>query len=666
MARRAKLYLFLLGVVMTICPPAFATGSDERARAGQRSAFVEAQAALASGKRPRYEALLKKVADYPLADYLVLADLSQRLPTAAETEIKTFLTRNASAPVGTRLRTQWLTYLAGQQRWKSFNEYYEPQEGDELRCHALRARLATGKIKPMMADVQRSWLVPHEQPAACNGVFDAWIKAGGLTEDLIWQRIRLAMEAGKISVAQTLAQKLNADGRAWVERWVQVHNSPARQLEQRELAQELPIAREIVRHGLMRLARLDANTANDVWRVHKARNTFTPEQVLSIEREIALQAAYARHPGALDWLVALPSDDDQVTQWRARAALLQSNWKALLGVIATVPAAKASQEHWVYWRARALAQLGIETAEPAYTGVSFDLFDTLAARRGYYGFLAADQLSRNYDFNERSLPFTEAELDEIWQRPGIQRAYELLFLGMPLDARKEWLVATAHMNSRQLQLSAVLAHQWGWHDRVILTLAQTTEGDDLGMRFPMVYPDQVLAAAARHQIDPAWVYGVIRQESAFMLDAKSRAGAMGLMQLMPATAALTARIIKTPYKGNHELLDLDRNINLGSAYLRKLSDQYAGHTVLATAAYNAGPRRVNAWLPPAELAADAWIEIIPFRETREYVKRVLTYTTIFDQRLDGQVTSMATRMPVVVNGSGTLLPPSPDKPEPAK
>lgn len=665
MARRAKLYLFLLGIVMATSQSAFAADHDERARAEQRRAFVDARTALAAGKRSRYETLLKKVADYSLAEYLVLADLSQRLPLAKPDEIKAFLTRNADSPIGSRLRSQWLTILANQQQWKTFNQYYEPQESDELRCYALRARLATGKIKPMMADVQRTWLVSHDQPAACDAVFDAWIKAGGLTEELIWQRIRLAIEAGKISVAQTLALKLNADGRAWVERWVRVHSSPAQQLAQQELAQELPIAREIVRHGLMRLARFDANVANDTWRAHKSRNTFTPEQVLSIEREIALQAAYARRPSALNWLMALPSADDQVLQWRARAALLQNNWKALLGVIATVPPAEASQEQWVYWRARALAELGTELSDPAYSGVAFDLFDTLVTRRSFYGFLAADRLSRPYDFNQQSLIYTEAELDKVAQLPGMVRAYELLFLDMPLDARKEWHLATAKFDSRQLQFAAVLAHQWGWHDRAILMLAQSNEWDDLDVRFPVVYSDQVLAAAARHQLDPAWVYGVIRQESAFMLDAKSRAGAMGLMQLMPATAASTARSINAPLKGNYELLDIDRNVNLGSAYLRKLSDRFHGHTVLATAAYNAGPTRVNTWLPPIELAADAWIEIIPYRETREYVKRVLAYSTIFNQRLGGQATRMSQRMPVVPGGSGTLLPPLPvSQPDP--
>jgi soluble lytic murein transglycosylase len=229
----------------------------------------------------------------------------------------------------------------------------------------------------------------------------------------------------------------------------------------------------------------------------------------------------------------------------------------------------------------------------------------------------------------------------------MRRAYELLFLDQINDARKEWLLATAHMDTRQLQLSAVLAHHWGWHDRAIFTTARSGEFDDMDLRFPMVYQDQVDVVARRHKLEAAWVYGIMRQESAFMFDARSPAGALGLMQLMPSTASMTAKLLKSPMKNTLELLDVDRNLDLGSAYLRQLADQFNGNQVLATAAYNAGPSRAKGWLARGEYPADVWIEIIPFRETREYVKRVLAYTTIFEQRLTDQSTPISQRMPFI-------------------
>lgn len=615
----------------------------------QRKLFLNAQAAAVAGKTAVFKTLLPKLETYPLYGYLLFEDLSRRLPGAKDAEIHAFLARTADSPVNVRLRNLWLMQLAQQQRWKAFIAAYTPQDDDELRCYFLRARLATGKVKDLMDDAKRMWLVGYEPPTVCDPVFDAWRRAGGMTQDLVWQRIRLAMEAGKLSLAQSLAVHLKPEERAWVERWVRVHQTPAKELEEAELRQDIPIAREIVRYGVLRLLKFDVDVANDRWRVLKPQYTFTPDQVAPVEREIALQAAYRQHPRALEWLNALDAADEQVVQWRARVALSQGNWSALRTVITALSPTEAQQDQWLYWKARALAEIAAVQSDPAYDGVIFELFDNLAGRRSYYGFLAADRLSRSYEFKHASVQFTEEELTQIARLPGLQRAYELLLLDRTLDARKEWLTTTAHLNNRQLQVAAVLAHQWGWHDRAIFTLAQSSENDDMEMRFPIAYQDQVVAMSNRYQLDPAWVYGIIRQESAFMLDSRSGVGALGLMQLMPATASFTAKLIKLPFKGNSELLDVNRNIELGSAYLKHLSDQYAGNPVLATAAYNAGPQRVNIWRPAVAQAADVWVETVPYRETREYIKRVLTYTTIFDQRLGGQITRLSARMPVITS-----------------
>ena len=643
-------YLQALALVVVWCTvvPAYGDATVPE-RSAQRKLFLNAQAAVATGKSTVFKALLPKLETYPLYGYLLFEDLSRRLPGAKDAELHAFFARTTDSPVNARLRSLWLTQLAQQQRWKAFIAAYEPQEDDELRCYFLRARLATGKVKDVMDDAKRMWLVGREPPAACDPVFDAWRRAGGMTEDLLWQRIRLAMDAGKLSLAQSLALHLKPEGRAWVERWVRVHQTPAKELEEAGLRQDTPIAREIVRYGVLRLLKFDADVANDRWLALKPQYAFTPEQIAYVEREIALQAAYRQHPHALEWLNALNGADDLVVQWRARTALSQGNWDALRAVITALPPTDAQQDQWLYWKARALAEIGAIQGEQVYDGVVFDLFDSLAGRRSYYGFLAADRLSRPYEFKHASVQFTESDLAQIAQLPGLQRAYELLLLDRTLDARKEWLLATAHFNSRQLQVAAVLAHQWGWHDRAILTLAQSSGNDDMDLRFPMAYQDQVIAVSSRYQLDPAWVYGIIRQESAFMLDSRSGVGAMGLMQLMPATASFTAKLIKSPFKGNFELLDVNRNIELGSAYLKHLVDQYAGNPVLATAAYNAGPQRVNMWRPAASQAADVWVETVPYRETREYIKRVLTYTTIFDQRLGGQITRLSARMPVVTS-----------------
>ncbi len=646
MARARPLYLVLLCLATLAAPPS-AFAAKYRAPIDPRRMYLDARAALAAGNQKLYEKLAKQLTKFPLYGYLQFDELVKRLPQAKTKEVEAFLKLNADSPIAARMRTLYLFQLAEKKAWKSFLSMYEPMDDDELRCHYLQARVSTGKMSAVADEIRRTWLVPHEQPAACDPVFDAWIKAKNLTADDVWQRVRISIDAGRITVAQSLKQYLGSADKALVDVWARVYANPSTGLSDPLLKPDTPIAREILRLGIARIARYDVDTALARWDELKTRYAFDAANALQIQREIALQAAYRQHPKALDWLVALKATDDQVTQWSARSALMKSDWPALRAILTALPASDQQKDQWLYWKSRALTEIGIAQSEPAFSGVAFDALDMLAGRRSFYGFMAADRLARDYDFNHATIQYDEKDLQEIRDLPGMRRAYELLFLNFVTEARKEWLLATAPMDARQLQLAAVLAHQWGWHDRAIMTAARGYEFDDLNLRFPVVYQDQVDAIARRYAIDASWVYGIMRQESAFMPDARSGAGALGLMQLMPSTATLTARLIKSPLRNNLELLDVDRNIELGSAYLKQMYDQNAGNQVLATAAYNAGPHRVKQWIPTSGQPADVWIELIPFRETREYVKRVLTYSTIFDDRLTGSPRRMTTRMPPI-------------------
>jgi soluble lytic murein transglycosylase len=272
----------------------------------------------------------------------------------------------------------------------------------------------------------------------------------------------------------------------------------------------------------------------------------------------------------------------------------------------------------------------------------------LAGERDYYGFLAADRVGQVYRFGHDAVPFTETDLAAAEALPGIARARELLRVGLTIDARREWRDAIRDLDDRQLEIAAVLAGRWGWHDRAIVTVARADHFDDLDLRFPLVYQDLVLSNARATGLDPAWVYGVMRQESAFWEDARSRSGALGLMQLMPSTARETARRLRERVDDVYDLLSPPKNIRLGVAYLRRVLDRFDGHQGLATAAYNAGPGRVRSWLPGSHpLAADIWVDTVPFNETRGYVKRVMAYTAIYEHRLERPVRPLKGRLPPV-------------------
>jgi soluble lytic murein transglycosylase len=243
-----------------------------------------------------------------------------------------------------------------------------------------------------------------------------------------------------------------------------------------------------------------------------------------------------------------------------------------------------------------------------------------------------------------SIEASPEEISAMLARPGIQMAQELYQMGQVTDARRQWIWTMRRMNNRDLAVAAVIAQQWGWHDRAILTVAKSDHQDDLELRFPLLYRDVIETNASEAGIDPSWVYGVVRQESAFVADARSSAGALGLMQLMPATGKLTGRKLNIPIRNNRALLNIENNLRLGAGYLKEVLGRNKGNQVLATASYNAGPNRVSSWMPQRSMEADIWVELIPYSETRDYVKNVMSYTTVYDHRLGSRPERLRNRM----------------------
>ncbi|MEJ2761988.1 MAG: transglycosylase SLT domain-containing protein, partial [Gammaproteobacteria bacterium] len=287
---------------------------------------------------------------------------------------------------------------------------------------------------------------------------------------------------------------------------------------------------------------------------------------------------------------------------------------------------------WRYWRARALEQAGERKTADA-------IYRSLAGQRDYYGFLAADRLGIPYNLNYASLPNDVETWKAIMAMPAVIRARELYKLGMMLEARREWRDALTRMSDHQMQIAARIAADWGWDDRTILTLGRAQAYDDLVLRFPLPYEHRLKKYAKKRGLDLSWLFALTRAESAFMQDARSPTGALGLMQVMPRTGRRTARAIGFRTFHTRYLLQADKNITIGTAYLKQMYDKFNGNQILATAAYNAGPYNVARWLPESECdEPDVWIETIPFTETRKYVARILYYSSIYDWRLQRGIT----------------------------
>lgn len=622
----------------------------------QRADFLAAERALEKGRIEQFKALLVGLTEYPLYPYLRYARLSSRIASAKGQEVGDFLRRFPDSPLAVRLRGAWLRHLASQGRWTEFLEVYEAGEdaaqpgGDAAqRCRWLTAQFETGDRDRALDLVAPVWLVGRSQPDACDPVFERWIAAGRLSSALVWERVRLAMAAGKPGLATYLARFLDPQDRGLVAMWREIRAHPDRVTRLARTSSSEPGAasgeryEEVLSYGIRRLAYRDSERAADLWPELQALAEFDAPTRYSIARRIGVGLALDHRRRALDWFDAIPDSafDETSRAWRIAAALFHDQWLRALAHLDALPPIEAKSARWTYWRARALEQLG-------RTEASKSVYEQLGSQRSYYGFLSADRNGSGYGFHDEPLQVPSRALQRVVSLPGLARARELLELGRRVAARREWSHLIRNLDESELAAAAALAHAWGWHSRAILTIAKTESRDDLKLRFPLPYRSTMLSQAETSEIDPAWLYGTARQESAFIVDVRSPVGALGLMQIMPATARAIAQHSATKTPTRHELLQPDTSARMGATYLRMMLDRFDDNSTLASAAYNAGPHRVRRWRPTkGSVAADVWVENIPFRETREYVRRVLAYTAVYAHRLGQPLRRLSTHMPDV-------------------
>ena len=609
----------------------------------QRRVYLDALAAVRSGQDAKYQALHATLDGYILRGNLEFEYLKRRIATTPVETLRKYLQENRYNVTGHYLRQRWLHHLARRGQWDLFLQEYQDYPKDKrLYCYRMDRLLRSPEQDQaaLMSQVEKLWLTGKRLPAPCKPVFDKWRKAGHMTRDLVIARIRLAMQRRRLSLARELSYYLPAGDRKWVERWIRAHRHPAKELALINYKIDKPIARMMVKHGVVRLAYRDPEAAMEQWQRLKHKYRFFGEDDNYVLRYVGILGAQRHLPQAVDWLSAVSASDDDrnLHYWRIRAAIRADDWETAREFIAALTQDELEQDEWRYWQARIAEETGDKEA-------AWDLYADLAQERSYYGFLAADRVGAPYSMQHRAVQVTPEELGTMLARPDMQIAEELFKIGQVVPARRQWFWSIEHMNKRELQVAAVAARNWGWYDRALYTVGKSGHLDDLDLRFPILYRDKVEANARRTGVDPGWIYGVVRQESAFVTDARSGAGALGLMQLMPRTGRATARQLRLKIRSRSAILNIDNNLRLGSYYLKTMLRRNQDNHVLATAAYNAGSHRVKQWLPEkGAMSADIWVDTIPFNETRNYVKNVLGFTAIYERRLELAPTPLKARM----------------------
>ncbi|TVO78480.1 MAG: murein transglycosylase [Sedimenticola selenatireducens] len=606
----------------------------------QRKAFLAAERILATGDLNKFNTLKTSLKDYPLYPYLEYKALRLQLAKLDSSQVDAFITTYADSPLSRQMRRVWLSRLADKGKWWTYLVFYRPNLGTTLQCHYLTALMETGKAEKALKQAKTIWLHPRSRPDECDTILETWINAGLLTPELAWKRVALAMQASQGRFALYLKRYLSPEQQATLDLWRELQRDPVQAFNKPQPLLEGDSAHNaIMLDSFKRLARRDVDAALDIWQKNIAHLPFSKEQHYQAQRALMLGLIRNDHPDLLAHLgnFTPTPDDERLHESRLRGALKQQAWPQILAWINELPDSLKHSDRWRYWEARAKAETGNKLSAQS-------TLQALAKERSYHGFLAADLVDQAYRYDSTPLDLEQSGIDHLAKRPGLMRARELFQLGRFVDARREWQMSIRQLNRLDLKRVSKLAQSWGWHDRAIFTLARTGYWDDLELRFPLEHMTLVEEKSNAKALDNAWIFAVMRQESAFSSDAQSPAGAMGLMQLMPATAKFIARIenIRAPKKAH--LVRPELNITLGTAYLNHVYQQLGTNQVLATAAYNAGPNNVRKWLPEATLPADIWVELIPFNETRRYTERVLSYAAIYDQRLNQPLQRLSMRM----------------------
>lgn len=605
----------------------------------QRRVFSQAETAFKYGHVDEYQQLKQNLWGYPLLLYLDYKEARDDLAQSAESTTRRFLRMYADSRLAEKLRNYWLAKLAEQERWQEFLSVAASYSlSSSLRCHKAKALLATDEKESAYALTRSLWLSGYPLPE-CATVFAAWEQTGQLTSDLVWQRIALSLNKDNPNLVRYLKRSLSIEDQDWVERWLRVYWDPGLVANTEDFATEHPWREAILIYGLTQLARKSPRVVPATWDKLKNLYPFSAEQRTAAQHAVA--SAYLRF-ASTEFLNQLSDIDGAIDadlqERRILIALNQGNWSQVHSRIEALPTESKTSAQWLYWQARSLQKIGQEEAAQA-------LFAQIAQDRSYYAFLSAERSGREYYLVNEPLQISPSLLRSVAQNKTVLFVQELRTLERMADARLEWRWLTKKLDKSGLQAASRIAADWGWHDQAIFTLAKTDYWSDLNLRFPLEHKELVKKYASTHNIPLTWAFSIIRQESAFATDAASPSGALGLMQLMPATGReVYTKVISKSYPGNSVLLQPEINIALGTNYLSTVAQKFNDNLVLATAAYNAGPNRVAKWLPSKTTEADIWVENIPFQETRTYVQRVMSYMVIYEKRLNLKPSSILQRM----------------------
>ncbi|ENM5794979.1 murein transglycosylase [Vibrio mimicus] len=617
----------LVSILMltTVCAMGSASASALDLEA-QRAQYEQAQRWLDEKKIPEYQRIRKQIESYPLTPYLdyraFLVDLGSKPPIA----VRNFIDSHKEYPFSGRVTAPYLDALAQNKKWAALLQFQtQLPNGETYQCHYFNAKLQTGKRSEAFEGAKKLWLNGASIADACDPLFAEWERVGGLTDEWVLKRSLLAFEGRNRNLMIYLQKKLDGKkSQAKAQAMLELFDKPERVVAYSRKASQDPINQKVAELALQKWARSEPQEAQAVLNDVAKAQGWNREQKSRISHFIAIRLMETEDKALAKWRdeVARQSNNVRLIEARTRLALRENNWRELTQWISVLPEQERKTLRWQYWLGRSEMALGKKKE-------GTERLKALLGQRSFYSVAAAKVLQQSVNYPTSTVTLDMALIKA--HKKALVRIDELIALDKVIAAKSEWRWLLERVSQKEKEMLAAYAANAGWHQMTITATISASLWDNNQLRFPVVHQNLFNLHGQKNGIDPITLMSLARQESAMDSDAQSPVGARGLMQIMPDTARYTARKYQLSYSNPDELYQVGKNIEIGSRYLGSLLERYDQNRILAFAAYNAGPSRVDTWLKRSQGKLDAYgfIEAIPFAETRGYVQNILMFETYY-------------------------------------
>jgi soluble lytic murein transglycosylase len=601
-------------------------------------AFVDAEKKVRHSSYQNFKTVVNNL-DHPLKPYVEKTYWQRHPNIKYQAEIESYLTIYQHTPLEWPVREAWLKYLKRKNKKAAYINNYRETSNTALTCTYLDFQLDLGAPeKAILNQVTDLWTVGKSQPEECDSLFSLWRKKGYMSKEIVWQRITLAAQGGKQSLLPYLKTLLPKGERYLADLYLKVRRDPSASAGLYRYKKKSVKEGQIALYGVKRLVWRDKELALKAWEKLEKIFKYSDEAKADVYYTFALSLASSGHNQASFWLNKVPKErlDSKLIQWQLGNMLKTQDWEGIAAFFTGKDNLSLGQQ---YWLAYSYEQRGEQKKADS-------IFVNVAANRDYYGFLAAARLGLPIELNNQALVVDQKLLDKVSNAPGFKRAKALYELKRFTAARREWNYLTNTSSDDEKLAASKLAAELDWYDSAIFTLAKIKAWDYVELRFPFAFQDVFERYSKRSKIDVAWSIAIARRESSFAPDARSHANARGLMQLLPSTA----KYVNKSSVSSNRLYQPKTNIRLGSSYLQYLKKKNHGNEILATASYNAGYHRIKRWLPDEAIPAELWVELIPYRETRDYVKNVFAYRQVYHTRMGREGNVLAPLLEMKMGG----------------